>query len=84
MKVTALRTVPLWVPADPPVRAAIFEITGFGCLAVFLETDAGPVGESLVFEAEAGMFPINPAAMARHRDVRHGAIIDLQSGPIGP
>jgi L-alanine-DL-glutamate epimerase-like enolase superfamily enzyme len=49
VKVTRLRTVPLLLPADPPVVSAIFPIHSFGCLAVFLETDQGIVGESLIF-----------------------------------
>jgi L-alanine-DL-glutamate epimerase-like enolase superfamily enzyme len=49
MKVTKLRTMAVQVPVAKPIRTAIHHIKTAGCLLVFLETDAGIVGESLLF-----------------------------------
>jgi L-alanine-DL-glutamate epimerase-like enolase superfamily enzyme len=49
MKITKLRTLAVQVPLAKPIRTSIHHITAAGCLLVFLETDAGIVGESLLF-----------------------------------
>ncbi|MBV8652606.1 MAG: mandelate racemase/muconate lactonizing enzyme family protein [Alphaproteobacteria bacterium] len=49
MKVTKLRTLAVQVPIAKPIRTAIHHIKTAGCLLVFVETDAGIVGESLLF-----------------------------------
>ena len=49
MKITGLRTLAVQVPLAKPIRTSIHHITSAGCLLVFLETDAGIVGESLLF-----------------------------------
>jgi L-alanine-DL-glutamate epimerase-like enolase superfamily enzyme len=49
MRITKLRTLPVRVPLAKPIRTSIHHIESAGCLLVFLETDAGIVGESLLF-----------------------------------
>jgi L-alanine-DL-glutamate epimerase-like enolase superfamily enzyme len=49
MKITKLRTLPVQVPLAKPIRTSIHHIASAGCLLVFLETDRGIVGESLLF-----------------------------------
>ncbi|MDI6024988.1 mandelate racemase/muconate lactonizing enzyme family protein [Corticibacterium sp. UT-5YL-CI-8] len=49
MKVTALRTVPLRIPLEKPIGNATVTIENFSCLAIFLDTDEGIVGENLIF-----------------------------------
>jgi L-alanine-DL-glutamate epimerase-like enolase superfamily enzyme len=49
MKVTRLRTQPVQIPLAKPIRTAIHDSRSAGCVLVFLETDAGIVGESLLF-----------------------------------
>jgi L-alanine-DL-glutamate epimerase-like enolase superfamily enzyme len=49
MKITKLRTLPVQVPLEKPIRTSIHHIASAGCLLVFLDTDAGIVGESLLF-----------------------------------
>src|SRR5258708_38830234 len=49
MKITKLRTVSVQIPLEKPIRSSIHSINAAGCLLVFLETDGGIVGESLLF-----------------------------------
>jgi L-alanine-DL-glutamate epimerase-like enolase superfamily enzyme len=49
MKITKLRTMPVHVPLQKPIRTAIHHIKTAGCLLIFLETDGGIVGQSLLF-----------------------------------
>ncbi len=49
MKITKLRTVAVQLPLEKPIRTSIHRIASAGCLLVFLETDGGIVGESLLF-----------------------------------
>lgn len=58
MKVTNVRTVPVHLPLETPITSAIFEIRSFGCVLVFVETDAGLVGENLVFTVNNQRFPV--------------------------
>lgn len=48
-KVTALRTERLVVPLRQPIMSGLGPLTTTGVLLVFLESDAGVVGENLVF-----------------------------------
>lgn len=48
-KVTALRTERLVVPLPAPIMSGLGPLTSTGVLLVFLESDAGVVGENLVF-----------------------------------
>jgi L-alanine-DL-glutamate epimerase-like enolase superfamily enzyme len=49
MKITRVRTIPAKIPLAQPIRAGGWDITAIGALAVFVETDAGLVGEGLAF-----------------------------------
>src|SRR5258708_19951685 len=49
MKITKLRTVSVQIPLEKPIRSSIHSINAAGCLLVFLETDGGIVGDSVVF-----------------------------------
>lgn len=49
MKITDLRTVPVALPLDKSIGNATARITVFSCIAVFLDTDEGMVGENLIF-----------------------------------
>lgn len=49
MKVTALRTTALHLTLPAPIVGGLGPITSFGVLAVFLDTDQGVTGETLVF-----------------------------------
>ena len=49
MKITTLRTMAVQVPLRKPIRTAIHHIKTAGCLLIFLETDGGIVGQSLLF-----------------------------------
>jgi L-alanine-DL-glutamate epimerase-like enolase superfamily enzyme len=50
MKITRLHTEVVHLPIDPPILTAILgNIVSADCVLTFLETDAGPVGEGLVF-----------------------------------
>ncbi len=48
MKITALRTIVVNLPIDPPILSAIFAIRSTSCVLCYLETDEGLVGEGLV------------------------------------
>ena len=49
MKITALRTTALQLPLPKPIMSGLGELRSAGVLLVHLETDAGAVGENLVF-----------------------------------
>lgn len=50
MKITRLRTEVVHLPIDPPILTAILgSIRSADCVLTFLDTDAGLVGEGLVF-----------------------------------
>ena len=50
MRITRLRTQIVHLPIEPPIVTAIFPtIRSADCILTFLETDAGLVGEGLVF-----------------------------------
>jgi L-alanine-DL-glutamate epimerase-like enolase superfamily enzyme len=47
MKITRLRTELVHMPFTPPIGSALHELRSADCVLVFLETDAGLVGEGL-------------------------------------
>ncbi|HEY4299087.1 MAG TPA: hypothetical protein VGM85_21640, partial [Paraburkholderia sp.] len=49
MKVTRLRTEVVRLPLPTPIPSARMTISSADCVLVFLETDAGPVGEGMAF-----------------------------------
>ncbi len=49
MKITRLRTDIVQIPLGKPIRTSIHDIGSAGCVLVFLETDGGIVGESMLF-----------------------------------
>ena len=49
MKITKLRTKVVHFPFDPPIDGGAHLLRSADCVLVFLETDAGLVGEGLVF-----------------------------------
>lgn len=49
MKVTKVETTPVVLPLPQPIFSALGEIRSFGCVLVHVHTDAGLVGENLVF-----------------------------------
>lgn len=49
MKVTRVQARPVVVPLAEPIGSALGQIRAFGCILVSVETDAGIVGENLVF-----------------------------------
>jgi L-alanine-DL-glutamate epimerase-like enolase superfamily enzyme len=49
MKITRLRTEVVHLPFTPPIGSRLAELRSTDCVLVFLETDAGLVGEGLVF-----------------------------------
>lgn len=49
MKVTKVETTPVVLPLPEPIFSALGEIHSFGCVLVHVHTDAGLVGENLVF-----------------------------------
>ena len=50
MKITGLRTEFIEVPFETPIKTAIHDIRGVGCVLVWLDTDAGITGESFMFD----------------------------------
>lgn len=58
MKITNLRTIPLRLPLAEPLGNATVTIHDFSCLAIFLDTDEGPVGENLIFTIHAEQLPV--------------------------
>jgi L-alanine-DL-glutamate epimerase-like enolase superfamily enzyme len=58
MKITRLRTVPVRLPLAEPLGNATATIHAFSCLAVFLETDEGAVGENLIFTIRPEQLPV--------------------------
>jgi L-alanine-DL-glutamate epimerase-like enolase superfamily enzyme len=58
MKITRLRTEVVHLPVDPPILTAILgSIRSADCVLTFLETDAGLVGEGLVFSVNNRRLP---------------------------
>ncbi len=53
-----MRTVRVELPIAKPIRTSIHDISSVGCLLVFLETDAGHVGESYVFTMNAARLDV--------------------------
>jgi L-alanine-DL-glutamate epimerase-like enolase superfamily enzyme len=49
VKVVSVQTRPVLVPLDQPIGSALGEIASFGCILVSVRTDAGIVGENLLF-----------------------------------
>jgi L-alanine-DL-glutamate epimerase-like enolase superfamily enzyme len=49
MKITKLRTQIVHFPFDPPIDGGALLLRSADCVLVFLETDAGLIGEGLVF-----------------------------------
>jgi L-alanine-DL-glutamate epimerase-like enolase superfamily enzyme len=49
VKVVSVETRPVLVPLDQPIGSALGEIASFGCILVSVRTDAGIVGENLLF-----------------------------------
>jgi L-alanine-DL-glutamate epimerase-like enolase superfamily enzyme len=49
MKITKLRTQVVHFPFDPPIDGGAHVLRSADCVLVFLETDAGLIGEGLVF-----------------------------------
>src|SRR5262249_47349115 len=49
MKITKLRTSVVHFPFEPPIDGGALQLRSADCVLVFLETDAGLVGEGLVF-----------------------------------
>jgi len=49
MKITNLRTTAVHFPFDPPIDGGAIMLRSSDCVLVFLETDAGLVGEGLIF-----------------------------------
>src|SRR5262245_58036641 len=49
MKITKLRTKVVHFPFDPPIDGGAHILRSADCVLVFLETDAGVIGEGLVF-----------------------------------
>ena len=72
MRITRLRTTVVHLPLPKPILSAIFEIRSADCVLVFLETDAGLVGEGLVFS-------IND----RRLDVIHAMVRSLEPLVVG-
>lgn len=58
MKVTGLKLIPADVPFEKPVHAANWVIKSAGVVAVLVETDAGIVGEGLVFSLNAARLKV--------------------------
>ena len=48
MKITRLRTELVHIPFTPPIGSSLHELRSADCVLVFLESDAGLVGEGLV------------------------------------
>ena len=49
MKVTRVETRPVVVNLPKPIGSALGDISGFGCILVFVHCDNGIVGENLIF-----------------------------------
>lgn len=53
MKITKLRTTPVNLPFEKPIKTAIHDMRSIGCLLLHLETNQGLVGESYLFTLNA-------------------------------
>src|SRR6516162_10494194 len=49
MKITSVEPILISVPYEPPIDCGALRLRSADCVLVFLETDAGLVGEGLVF-----------------------------------
>lgn len=58
MRVTGLRTRVVELTLDKPILSSIFEIRLFGCVLIFLDSDMGLTGESLVFSINNKRLPV--------------------------
>jgi L-alanine-DL-glutamate epimerase-like enolase superfamily enzyme len=58
MKITKLRTRVVHFPFDPPIDGGALQLRSADCVLVFLETDAGLVGEGLVFALNNQRLPV--------------------------
>ncbi|MGB7832341.1 MAG: mandelate racemase/muconate lactonizing enzyme family protein, partial [Xanthobacteraceae bacterium] len=58
MKITKLRTGIVHFPFDPPIDGGPLQLRSADCVLVFLETDAGLVGEGLVFALNNQRLPV--------------------------
>ena len=58
MKITKLRTGVVHFPFDPPIDGGALQLRSADCVLVFLETDAGLVGEGLVFALNNQRLPV--------------------------
>jgi L-alanine-DL-glutamate epimerase-like enolase superfamily enzyme len=73
MKVTKVRTVPLRIPLAEPLGSALGAITSIGCLAVYVETDGGIVGEGLLFSLNGRQLKVFAEMIVTLEDVVMGA-----------
>jgi L-alanine-DL-glutamate epimerase-like enolase superfamily enzyme len=69
MKVTKVRTVPVRVPLAESLGSALGAITSIGCLAVYVETDGGVVGEGLLFSLNGRHLKVFAEMIAALEDV---------------
>ncbi|MGB8488843.1 MAG: hypothetical protein WCD67_21445 [Xanthobacteraceae bacterium] len=58
MKITKLRTGVVHFPFDPPIDGGPLQLRSADCVLVFLKTDAGLVGEGLVFSLNNQRLPV--------------------------
>ncbi len=80
MKITGLRTVAVQIPLETPIRTSIHHITAAGCLLVFLETDGGIVGESLLFTLNGKRLSVLDAMLRSLEPVIIGRDADFTEG----
>jgi L-alanine-DL-glutamate epimerase-like enolase superfamily enzyme len=58
MKITNLRTKFVHFPFDPPIDGGPLQLSSADCVLVFLDTDAGLIGEGLVFALNNQRLPV--------------------------
>jgi L-alanine-DL-glutamate epimerase-like enolase superfamily enzyme len=68
MKVTALRTRAVRLPLAEPIGNATATIHQFSCLAIFLDTDEGLVGENMIFTIRPEQLPLLNAMVEALRE----------------
>lgn len=76
MKITSLQTIPLRLPLAEPLGNATATIHEFSCLAVFLETDAGLIGENLIFTIRPEQLPVLDAMVSALAEAAIGRPIE--------